>query len=303
MRFTDFIVLFSLFAFLLSSLYLLWLNLPQETIEFKSYNAEITENLSLKSSQFYPRMRYRNSEISYNLAENCSLKKQKDLEEAVRTLEQKTILQFYKSDEPEIIITCSNIQPKDDERNFFIAGEGGPTLVINATKYSVILEGKISLYRAENCETPQVAIHELLHSLGFDHNNNKKSIMYPVTDCEQEIDEYIIEEIKELYSENSEPDLVIEKVEANKTGSYVNLEVSMSNQGLQDIKNSSLKIIIKNDLIKNFDVGSFDIGSKRTLNIKNLKIPKETTEITIITKTEKIETNEENNVAKIHLSQ
>ena len=114
-------------------------------------------------------------------------------------------------------MSCSDITPEPTQKDHFVAGEGGPTLVINTTVYAIILEGKIALYRHEICDEPQIALHELLHALGFDHNSNSKSIMYPITNCAQELDDYIVQTINQLYSVPSRGDLLIEEIDANKS--------------------------------------------------------------------------------------
>jgi len=301
MGFFDFLMLVFLFGMFFVGTFFLWQNLPQETIDFESFQKNISLDLTENSSQFYPNMRYTEKEIKYMLSENCSPKKQKDFRSATTIIGDKTILSFKESNSPDLVISCSNIGPEPEEEGHFIAGEGGPATIINASKYSVILLGKIALYRPETCKTPQIATHEILHSLGFNHNNNSESIMYPFTDCKQTIDEEIISEINKLYSEPSLPDLIIESLTANKTGRYLNLEVTASNQGLKKIEASELDLLSNNKLIQNFSIGELDIGSKRHLTIQNLKIPKDTTRITVKLRSRSPEISKENNQVEIKL--
>ena len=179
MRFLDFVVLFMLFALLVGGMYLLWLNFPSEPTEFEKYTANLSFDLPSKSSQFHQNMRYPDRTISYFISKNCSTKKTSDFLKAASFLEEKTILDFKESVKPDILITCSNVAPEPNEQGHFVAGEGGPSQVINTSIYSVILVGKVSLYRSEKCEEPKVALHEILHALGFDHTGNISSIMYP----------------------------------------------------------------------------------------------------------------------------
>src|SRR3989344_864414 len=101
MRFFDFLTLIILFLLLFTGIYFIWLNLPQETLEFETYTGNISQNLPENSNQFYPNMRYVDRSISYFLSETCSLKKQIDFEMAIKILESRTILSFYKSENPE----------------------------------------------------------------------------------------------------------------------------------------------------------------------------------------------------------
>ncbi|MFH1801859.1 MAG: matrixin family metalloprotease [archaeon] len=299
MKFLDFVVLVMLFALLVAGMYLLWLNFPAEPTAFEDYVANLSLNLPSQSSQFHPNMRYPEREITYFISQNCSRKKSNDFLDAVDFLERETILSFKQSETPEILVTCSNVVAEPDEQGHFVAGEGGPSVIINATKYAVIMLGRIGLYRAETCDTPQVATHELLHALGFDHNNNESSIMYPITSCDQVLDKDIVEEIRRLYSVPSAGDLVIESVVANRAGRYLDFKAVISNYGLKEIQNSTLKVIIKNSVIREFDTGGLDIGTKKSWTITDLRIPGDTPEISLVIETNEEEISESNNVAEI----
>lgn len=119
--------------------------------------------------------------------------------------------------------------------------------------------------------------------------------MYPITNCKQQIDQYIIDEINTLYSLPSLADLLIESVKANKTGIYLNFEVTIANYGFKDVKNSSLYLIIDNSVYKSFDINGVDLGSKKTLTISNLRIPRKTEEITLAINTDEPELATTNN--------
>ncbi|MDO8459598.1 MAG: matrixin family metalloprotease [Nanoarchaeota archaeon] len=301
MKFLDVIIIMGLIAALCFGLYFLWSNLPPTaSVEFESYKNNISENTPAKSVQFYPNMRYEDKEISYSLSPNCTNKKRTDATNAFELLQSKTVLSFYESTgDPEIIILCSNIIPQAEEKNHFVAGEGGPVKIINTSSYSVILTGKVSLYSPEKCDEPKVSTHEILHALGFDHNNNKESIMYPITDCNQEIDRYIIDEINNLYKEPSLPDLEIESITANKTGKYLNFKATIANNGLKESKNSSLEVIVNNNVIKTFQLGMFDVGTIQYLTITNLQISSDADTINLIIKTSEAELSKDNNKATI----
>ena len=307
MRFSNFllfILLVILFTGFGVGMYFLWLNLPAESLEFNPYHKNITQEFPTQSSQFYPNMRYKNKEITYFIEPNCSQKKQNDVKNAFMRIQEKTILSFQEQNRnPEIVILCSNVEPTAEQENYFIAGEGGPVQIINATNYAIILAGKVSLYRPDSCEIPQIATHEILHALGFDHNSNTESIMYPETGCEQTIDQEIIDEIARVYSEPSLPDLTIETVEANKTGNYLSFEAVISNQGIESSANSELIVVVNNAEIKKINIGFLEIGVRKILTITNLKIPKNTKEITFVIQTSESELSKENNQADVTIIQ
>lgn len=302
MKILEAVVLLMLFVLLFGGLYLLWLNYPQEPTEFERYVRNSSLNLPQESQQFHPNMRYQNSSISYFISSNCSEKKKNDFIDATALIESKTILHFYPSNKPDILVSCSNVAPEPEESGHFVAGEGGPSVILNSTKYAVILLGKVALYRAETCNTPQVAAHEILHALGFDHNKNPMSIMFPVTNCNQEIDQDIIDEIDMLYSVPPFADLVIESVEANKTGRYLNFEVVVGNYGLYGVKDSNLKVYVDGSLLREFDTENIDIGSRRTLTISNLKVPSNTREFSLVVEASEPEISLDNNRAKISVA-
>lgn len=197
-------------------------------------------------------------------------KKISEVKYVFSTLEDKTSLSFVSSPSPELEISCSDVQRSSANKGYFIAGEGGPTEVINTTLYGVILSAKVSFFREDKCEEPKVAMHEILHALGFDHNNNPGSILYPTLDCAQELDESIIEDLNTIYSVDSKPDLKITSVEASVSGRYLNFELEAINQGLVDAENVYLEVYSDNKLIKSFDLNDINIGIRKTLSVGNL---------------------------------
>lgn len=302
MGFLDFIVLIVLFVLLFTGVYFLWKGLPVETVDFETFYGNLSQGLPENSSQFYPNMRYVDKNIGFSLSPNCSAKKQNDFIEATQIIERKTVLNFFESDTPDITVSCSNISPKPAEKGHFIAGEGGPASIINASRYAIILTGKIALYRPESCDTPQIAVHEILHALGFNHNNNTESIMFPYTNCEQTIDQDIINEINRLYLEPSKADLIIESVSANKTGRYLNFDITVANHGLKSVPGSLLRISVGESTIQTFDIKELDIGARRKINVQNLKIPKNTQTISFSVETSQQEISKQNNVAEIRIA-
>ncbi|MEK6909396.1 MAG: CARDB domain-containing protein [Nanoarchaeota archaeon] len=258
------------------SAYYLYQNIPRESINLVNTNSQqITTTNTIPSKQFYDNMRYSDRTINYHISESCPENKANRTKEALDTIEAKTVLIFNPVSKPNSVlnILCSDISPEAEEENHFVAGEGGPSRVLNSTLYSVILEGKVALYREGTCNNANVAIHELLHALGFDHNNNRRSILYPTLECDQEIDQEIIDSINELYGVESLPDLTFDKVNATKSGRYLNFHIEVLNRGLISANNAVVGIYADNKFIETFDLNTISIGAKKIIDVGNLKVP------------------------------
>lgn len=292
-------------ALLGAGLYFFW-QISTETSfeEFSAPQAVQPQMTAAEGKQFYPNMRYPDRNISYRLESFCTLAKFEDIERAFQILGQKTMLTFYSTREnPEIEVFCSGVPQEENamKKGYFIAGEGGPTEVINASAYSVILRGKIALYKDEKCDEPKVALHEILHALGFDHLNNTGSIMNPISECNQQIDVYIINEINKLYSIGSAPDLLIERASGDKKGRYLNFNITIANYGLKIARDVNLEVYADSSKVSNFSMENLDVGTKKTLSVGNLAVPIETAKIgfVVYSPIDNKELNIENNRAEI----
>ena len=278
----DVIVVILLIVLLGIGGYVFWDNLPGKVEDFKPAGNVDGKNSQVYSngSQFYPNMRYPDKEISYSLSDSCDDNKKSSAREAFSIISRKTILNFKeKSGSAEIEILCSDISPTAEEKGHFVAGEGGPKDIFVSGPYYVITTGKVSLYRDDKCDAPQIATHEILHALGFDHNDNPESIMYPVTGCDEKIDDYIINEINRLYSIKSASDLVIVSANGQKSGKYVSFVVDVSNYGFIDALSVNLTLSNKNEKIKEFDLKSIPFGNSKKITVDNVVVPRDTTEL------------------------
>lgn len=309
MKIFEGLILLMLAVALGLGVYIMWGGIFAESKTYKPFSAnfsgpleELSEiNAPDKIAQFYPNMRFKDRNISYRLESACTQTKWATIEKAFAILSERTVLSFYHSaDNPEIRVLCSEVSPESKEKGHFIAGEGGPSEIVNTTNFAVILNGRISLYRDEICDEPNIAIHEILHALGFDHYNNAGSIMYPTMACNLEIDQEIIDDINRLYYLDSLPDLAIDRIEANKTGRYLNFDINISNIGLADSIGASLEIYAGEARIANFTVGALEIGMKKMLFVQNVRLPRNSDTITFVVKSNDLtELTLENNRAEI----
>jgi len=258
-----------IFLFVVVILLAVYWFVPLDNTEFLIKTRETNFSLGNDSNmQFYPNMRFPEPRISYRIGD-CTLQKKEDMENAFDIVEDLTILDFYPvSSDEEISITCSS--NNKIEEGMFIAGEGGPTNITRGGEFNVIFEGSILLIKDSACSTPNIALHELFHVLGFNHSENSNNLMYYVSKCRQEISDDMIELIDELYSVPSYADLSFEDISAKMNGRYLNTNFTIRNYGLKDSTSGKIKIYADDKEIKSMDVDPMDIGYGRSISLSNL---------------------------------
>jgi len=259
----------------------------------KTSNFQINST-SLTSMQFYDNLRYSNKDISYRIYD-CTLAKENEMQEAFKIIENETILNFYNvSENEEISITCDS--KNKIKEGMFIGGEGGPTNITKTDNFNVIEMGSILLLRETKCAQPNIALHELLHALGFDHSENPNNVMYPVVKCAQTIGEDIPKLIDELYSYPTLPDLTLQDVHAFMDGRFLNLNFTIRNYGLEDSKNGTVIIYADDSELKQMEVKPLEIGTGRMMSLTNLFISKiNLNSVKIVVKYDNEELTKDNN--------
>jgi len=267
--------------------YLLYLDIYAESVplisddlDFRDYDF-IEEPVGPSfpgESQFYQNMRFQSDEISYSIGDECNEDKIRNIDMALERLEDETLLRFYKESDAQIKARCEHREePVPGE--YFVAGEGGPTKIINTSLFYVIEEGEILLlYDQNKCNDYNIELHELLHVLGFKHSENPDSVMYNTTKCGQELTSDIVEKINNLYSVESLPDMIFIEVEANKTGRYLGFRASVKNRGLIDAEEVNLSIYSKEEnqnfkKFETFDLGEVRYGSGKMFQASNVELP------------------------------
>lgn len=264
---------FVLIVMIIASLVFYWF-VPFRTIEFVNPFSSNPENTNFSSldMQFYPNMRYVDSSVSYKIY-NCSLKKKEDMLEAFDIISNKTILGFYSvSSNEEISVFCED-KPRV-ENGLFIAGEGGPTNITKAGEFNLILNGRILLIKNVFCPDPIVAIHELLHTFGFDHSLNSANMMYKISRCNQELGQDTIDFINNIYSIPNYSDLAFENLSANIKGRYLSTNITIRNKGLSVSGNSSLVIFADDSILKTINLKEIYSGYGFEISLKNIWIKK-----------------------------
>lgn len=299
-------ILSSIFTVFVIMLLIFYWFFPFNTIEFytdlsDSNNFNFTLNTSgTQEMQFYENMRYPNSEISYRIYD-CPLYKKNEIERAFNTLSNSTILDFYPVlYNEEISATCESRGKTRGE--LFVAGEGGPINITSTQNFNVIFQGELLLIKESKCENPNIGLHEILHTLGFDHSSNPKNIMYNVSKCDQTIGEDIINRINELYSVKSYPDLSFENVSAVMNGKYLDTTITIRNNGLKDSENAKLIIYAGEKIIKEIELNPIKIGHGITVSLENIWIPRiNVNELKFLIESDFNELNKNNNQIKLEI--
>lgn len=295
--------------------YYLYQNLPGELEEFRisDYGLGITPdigNVSSELRQFYPNMRFNHNNISYFINPECDDEKTERVKSAFSIIHKETgVISFRigSEEDADILVGCS-LESYQKEENIFIAGEGGPTKIVNSSLYPIILRGKVMLYKesphgeVQKCDSPVTELHELFHVFGFDHINDSTKIMYPYVDCEQKIGEDLIEILINLYSIEALPELYFANISASKSGRYLNFEVLIRNEGMIDASDVSLEVYAEDELVKAFDLGEIEFGAGKSFYVDNLTLPSRSIDkVKLEIKSKNKEIDEENNIIELEI--
>ena len=288
--------------------YYTYVNYPRMAESFKNgdYNffTKPEVNASGEIIQFYPNMRFNHNNISYFVLD-CSDEKITRLERAFSIINNETqIISFYEAEnekEADIRVGCTKNSFQTEE-NTFVAGEGGPTSFMRLEPYSIIIKGKVVLYKEESCDYPITELHELFHVFGFDHVNKSDTIMYPYVDYKQKIDPELISMIKAIYSIEPKAELYFSNVSSIKRGIYLDYTLEVNNDGLIDAKNVKLDINSDKGKVESSKLKNLGYGTGQKLWTTNMKLPSlDVKKIIFRISSDTPEYNTDNNVIEVSL--
>ncbi len=269
-------VLGYLMAIMLIALLAFYWIVPLQNIDFGAWSSGGNSNFSLNNSantsmQFYQNMRYSYTNISYRII-NCSIKRTDDMKTAFSTIQNLTPIKFYPvPNNEQISVACDYAtQIAQGEPGYFVAGEGGPTNITVSGDFNVIEHGSVLLLRDSACARPNIAIHELLHALGFNHSVNPNNIMYPVSSCQQTIGQDTVDTLNHLYSYPNLPDLAFENVSATMNGPYLNMNFTVRNEGLVPAPSSAVNVYADGKQVYTMPLNTLEIGEGRQIFVTNV---------------------------------
>ena len=252
--------------------------------EIKINETEIQEFEEVQ--QFFPNTKFNHNLISYRIDPACDSNKRKRMIDAFNTLAGEVLpINFYEVlESPDIEISCSQEDKSAIEKDFFIAGEGGAREIIQTGRYNVITNGTVLLYKTPknsiSCDWPNVEIHELMHVLGFNHSQNRQSLMYETIDnCDQQLDKSIINKLISLYSEKNLPDLYFENITAKRNGKYLDFNITIKNGGVTEARKIGFGVFDEGKFVQTIELSSIDnfsgdlnFGYEVFLQVSNFKL-------------------------------
>ena len=259
--------------------YFLYSNIPHDAVQLEVFENQMSNEPEPQIEYgnkpvFMENLRFNHKNITYFIEPTCEPNRRNKLREAVEIFEEAMVILTFKEisgRQADIEIGCSNDYIEIGESHF-AAGEGGPSLIINTSKFKIIQKGKISLYKESSCEYPVVEIHELSHVFGFDHIANPQGIMNNVSNCEQRITPDMAITIQQLYTIPELPDAEIKELAAIKKGKYLDFNITIGNEGLTNMPGFNLVIVSKEKVIEKFVIEEIEIGHSRILQVSNVKL-------------------------------
>ena len=271
-------------SFLFFALYLLYENFPRApeplNIDIKNNPSSAIPGENSPANQFYTNMRFNHNFITYKINSDCDNEVRVRMKLAFSELliNGANRISFKETtSNPDIEISCTPDSNEISEKNYFIAGEGGAKEIIPTGRFHIIESGIIYFFdenkKSLKCDYPNIELHELMHVLGFDHSEDKNSLMFPFLEsCDQRLDKSIIDELNRLYSQENLPELFFQDISSVKKGKYLDYNLTIKNSGSIASKNVTLTILDNEQIVDTHNIGPISYGAGITLSTTNLRL-------------------------------
>lgn len=166
------------------------------------------------------------------------------------------------SEDADVIAKCTDfIQDYPKQEEIVILGEAKIKKIIDTGLFNISESAVVYIKtRSKKCIEPVTVIHEFGHILGLDHVNDTKNIMYPYEDCDEEIENYTIETIKNLYSFPSLAELAFENISVNLENDKLVVDGILRNYGLVVSNKTNLVIYVDNKTFYTLDIQELNPG-------------------------------------------
>ncbi len=270
-----------------------------ERVNIVSFTGNIIEDDFIKNETY----RFNSTDISYSISKNCSRSQTVNAVKAFDIINNVTILNFYKKEfNEDIYVECLDPNKTIEQNN--ILAEGGPDKYMEINDIKVIQHGIVKLYDDEDCNKPITVMHEIFHVLSYEHSSDVDDIMYPISYCDQRINDYLIEDIHKTYNGSLYPDLTYQFIFLSPHNNFIDIDVEIINDGYVTAENIIFYIDSKS-LNRVVDIGIIKSKEGKKIKLRNLAHnEKDLNLILTIDKENKInEINEVNNQKFIRINE
>jgi len=154
---------------------------------------------SLSTSTMFNNPKWYTNHLTFTFPKNCTKLQRDKMIDAMNYIvnNTRTSLTFTEVADgcSDIIITCLNVSDMLEDT----IGTAQPSY-FDEGYYSVITKSEIELTLGDQlCPLPNMQIHELMHSFGFDHSKDPSDIMYEKFGCAQTMKDSLKKNLEQIY--------------------------------------------------------------------------------------------------------
>ncbi|MCD6482936.1 MAG: matrixin family metalloprotease, partial [Candidatus Aenigmarchaeota archaeon] len=166
------------------------------------------------------------------------------------------------SKEADVIAKCTDfIRDYTEQNEIVILGEAKIERMVDTGLFNISEDAVVYIKtRSKKCIEPVTVIHEFGHILGLDHVNDTKNIMYPYEDCDEKIENYTIETIKNLYSFSSLAELAFENISVDLEDNKLIVNGLLRNYGPVASSKTNLVIYVDDKTFYTLDIQELKPG-------------------------------------------